>query len=84
MTGRVLFFGKLRDIAGVAEMPLPVAGQPVSCLRRLAAEGNPQLLEALLHASVRVAVNHEIIARGADPVVPAGGEVAFMPPMSGG
>lgn len=86
MSGRVLFFGKLREIAGAGEIGLPAAaeGQPVSQLSALLTRGNPALLEALSHASVRVAINHEIVARGADPRVPSGSEVAYMPPMSGG
>lgn len=84
MSGHVLFFGKLRDVAGAAGISVPVAGQSLSQLRRQVAEGNPALLEALSHASVRVAVNHEIVEVGTDPIIPPGAEIAFMPPMSGG
>ena len=86
MSGRVLFFGKLREIAGAGEISLPEAaeGRPVSALSALLTRDNPALLEALSHASVRVAINFEIVARGMDPQVPAGSEVAYMPPMSGG
>lgn len=86
MAGRVLFFGKLRDIAGTAEIALPpaAAGHRLSGLPDLLTEDNPVLRQALTHASVRVAVNMEIVARGADPLLPPGSEVAYMPPMSGG
>lgn len=86
MVGRVLFFGKLRDIAGAGELPLPAGaiGCQLSGLPALIAEGNPDLTQALSHSSVRVALNLEIVARGADPYLTVGSEVAYMPPMSGG
>lgn len=86
MGGRVLFFGKLREIAGTAEMDLPEAaeGLPVSRLSILISVSNPSLHEALSHPSVRVAINFEIIQRRTDPPIPSCGEIAYMPPMSGG
>lgn len=86
MSGRVLFFGKLRDVAGVAEMPMPPSapGGRLSALTRLVTSSHPTLLEALSHPSVRVAVDLEIVERGADPELGPHSEVAYMPPMSGG
>lgn len=86
MAGRVLFFGKLRDIAGAAELALPAAaaGQRLSTLAALLTGDNPGLRQALAQPSVRVALNMEIVARDTDPLLPPGSEVAYMPPMSGG
>lgn len=78
---RILFFGHLPGITGCPETSLaPAAGETVaSLLERLYLQW-PALREA--DASLRVAVNLEYAERG--DAVPAGAEVAVMPPVQGG
>jgi molybdopterin converting factor small subunit len=80
---RVLFFGRLRDVAGAAEMA-HAGGVSLSALQRAVTEGNPALDQALSARGVRVAINHALVAAGDDRLITAGDEVAFMPPASGG
>lgn len=82
MSLRVLFFGRLRDLAGAGE--IAIAGTPadVGALRALIGAQNPQLGAALAEPSVRVAVDQSF-AEGDAPLLGAR-EVAFMPPLSGG
>ncbi|MEO0983172.1 MAG: molybdopterin converting factor subunit 1 [Pseudomonadota bacterium] len=80
---RLLYFGRLSDVTGHAEetRDLPSDVADTAALRRWldadhAADG------ALLEASVRLAVNSEIVM---DPApVSNGDEIAFMPPVGGG
>ena len=86
MTGEVLFFGRLRDVAGVSRQPLPKgsAGVTASVLIALLSEGRPELQDALTDGSVRLCVNQVVCEPGSDPVISENDEVAFLPPMSGG
>ncbi len=81
---RILFLGRLADLAGERERAWPLAGtlSVAELIEALAAE-EPALAAALSHASVRVAVNQSI-ASGAGARVSAGDEIAFLPPVSGG
>ncbi len=85
-SGEVLFFGKLRELAGLASEPLPAeaVGQPVSVLTGLMATRHPGLAGAIDHPSTRVCANQALIARKDDPLVTETDEIAFLPPMSGG
>lgn len=82
---RILFFGRIRDIAGRAELTcdLPVTIETITDLRAWLTQSDPLLGEALHSPGVRVAVDQvfcisdAVIARGA-------GEIAFMSPLSGG
>lgn len=82
---RLLFFGRLRDVAGYAErdIVLPESIETIADLRAHIAAEDSALGEALAERGVRVAINHCFCltdcaqARGAD-------EIAFMPPLSGG
>lgn len=82
---RILFFGRVRDVAGRAELicDLPVSIETITDLRAWLAQTDPVLGEALRSPGVRVAVDQAfcisdaVTARGA-------GEIAFMSPLSGG
>ena len=76
MALRVLFLGRLQDIAGAAERACPVAAS----MAELIAGFEPELAGALRSDTVRVAVNGVL---GADALAD-GDEVAFLPPVSGG
>ena len=78
MTAKLVFLGKLADLAGVGE--LEVAPGPLDqALAGLA----PDLALALLGERVRMALNGELIGESAVALA-AGDELAFLPPVSGG
>jgi molybdopterin converting factor subunit 1 len=80
-TIRVLFFATLRDRAGMRSLDVGVpAGATVRELKQQLAAERPALSEAL--QSVLVAIDREYAPDEA--VIPAGAEVAFFPPVSGG
>ncbi len=81
MQVKVLFFAQARDHAGTAERQLECAeGARVSdLLDRLTAE-IPTL--AVLRPHLAIAIDGELV-RG-DALLVAGGEVALLPPVSGG
>jgi len=79
---RVLLFGRLGDLAGWREKSFEPAPASLSALKALIAGLDAALGEALSGPGVQAAVNHAIV-RG-DMALPAGAEVAFLPPMSGG
>ena len=80
---RILYFGKLSSIIGemseTIDLPAPVSD--TASLRRWIDETRG-FDGALLHPSVRIAVNNEIVP---DPSpVSDKDEIAFMPPVGGG
>ena len=78
MNARLLFLGKLADLAGATE--IEVAPGPLEAVLATLA---PTLAVELLGERVRMALNGEIT--GDRPVVlGAGDELAFLPPVSGG
>jgi molybdopterin synthase sulfur carrier subunit len=77
---RVLFFGRLRDITGAAE--IEIDADTLSALRGELMRTNPALGEALAAPGVSVAID-KVICRADSPLTRAS-EVAFMPPLSGG
>jgi molybdopterin synthase sulfur carrier subunit len=81
---RVLFFGRLRDIAGVAqiEVSLPPHIRDVADVRAWLGERDGALGVALGEPGVRVAVDRTFA--GDDASVNEAREVAFMSPLSGG
>jgi molybdopterin converting factor subunit 1 len=78
---KVRLFARARDLAGadVVEVDLP-AGATVADLRRRMAADRPALAGLLRHCAF--AVDAEL-ADDAQPL-PAGAEVALLPPVSGG
>ncbi len=80
---RLLFFGKLGDIAGGRARDFPLgAANTVSALKAAIAKGDPVLGDALAAASVRCIVNEEMTH--GDAAITDDDEIAFMPPVSGG
>ena len=73
---KILFFGRLRD--GAPAGPVPADVRDSDALRAWLGRGRPELLDA----SVRIAVNDEMIL--GNRALDEGDEVAFLPPMSGG
>jgi len=77
----VLFFARLKDQIGQAELQLEdeLAGKTVAELQQvLIAQG----MDALEDSSIRIALNQNFCA--ADTIIKSGDEVAFMPPVTGG
>lgn len=72
----ILFFGRLRD--GAPAGPVPHEIRDIEALRAWLGRSRPELLDA----SVRIAVNDEMIL--GNRALDEGDEVAFLPPMSGG
>jgi len=73
---RISFYGRLRDVAPAG--PVPSAIGDTGALREWLGRDRPELLDA----SVRIAVNDELIL--GDRPLGDGDEIAFLPPMSGG
>jgi molybdopterin converting factor subunit 1 len=81
MRVRVLFFGRLKEIAGVAEEDVEISeGARVEDLFERYARRFPKLAE--FRPSIAASVNQEYAAWRAPLAV--GDEVAFLPPVSGG
>ncbi len=80
---RLLFFGKLGDIAGgrVRDFALGDATS-IFTLKAAIAKVDPELGSALAEPSVRCIVN-EVVSQGDGPISDDD-EIAFIPPVSGG
>jgi molybdopterin synthase sulfur carrier subunit len=79
MTARLVFLGRLEDLAGAGERE--VAEGP---LEAVLAALEPELAVALLGERVRIALNGALLADRGGIVLGAGDELAFLPPVSGG
>ena len=81
MTHTVLFFAQARDHAGVSAsaLELPAGSRVADALAAIRA-AHPALDPLLGHLAV--AVNGELVSR--DASIPAGAELALLPPVSGG
>lgn len=80
---RIYYFGKLSDVSGTLceDLPLPAGIADTAALRGWL-DTEHSFNGALLHKSVRTAVNGEIVV---DPFpVSDTDEVALMPPVGGG
>jgi MoaE-MoaD fusion protein len=78
---KVLFFGMLKDIVGVAEDQIEVAdGARVESVFTRYAHDFPRLTD--LESSIVLACNREFCDRSA--AIREGDEIAFLPPVSGG
>ena len=79
MSAKLVFLGRLEDIAGMGE--LAVTSGP---LEQVLTTLDPALAVELLGERVRMALNGALLG-DSDPVVLAeGDELAFLPPVSGG
>ena len=79
MPARLVFLGRLEDVAGMAE--LAVNPGP---LDQVLAALDPSLAVQLLGERVRMALNGALIAEGGGIILADGDELAFLPPVSGG
>jgi molybdopterin synthase sulfur carrier subunit len=77
---KLVFLGRLEDIAGAAERSVPLADDVDSLIAGL----EPELARALREPRVRVAVNGALVADRARQPLADGDEIAFLPPVSGG
>lgn len=82
---RLLFFGRLRDVAGNSEriVALPDDVETVADLRAWIADEDAELGAALHARGIHVVVDQVICNRETQSVSTAT-EIAFMPPLSGG
>lgn len=85
-SGKILFFGKLADVAGAAEWPMPMFDEDIddATLISMISIGRPELEAALLEPSNRICVNQILLPPAAEIRLTQADEVAFLPPMSGG
>ncbi|MBY0565472.1 MAG: MoaD/ThiS family protein [Hyphomonadaceae bacterium] len=82
---KVLFFGRLRDRAGLGEREVALSEVvALAVFRHLASAGDDDLEAALAAPSVRIAINATLAPSDAACSVWPSDEVAFMPPFSGG
>ena len=85
MTVTLVFLARLREAFGIAgeQVALPAGVATVAALRTwLAARGGVWATELAPGRSVRIAVNHDLVA--SDTTLRDGDEVAFFPPVTGG
>ena len=82
---RLLFFGRLRDVAGQAEriVHLPRQLRTLTELCAWIRHDDAELGAALQAPGVRIAID-QVISSRADEGVQGAREIAFMPPLSGG
>lgn len=76
---RLVFLGRLEDIAGGAEREVP-GGALADVLASL----EPDLAGALSADRIRIALNGTLVADRAAVVLGERDELAFLPPVSGG
>ncbi len=81
---RILYFGRLADIAGVAsvDIDIDIDNNTLDAVISLIAADNGALGHALLEPSIKTAVNTHIVPRST--TVSNHDEIAFLPPLSGG
>lgn len=84
MPTRVLFFGRLKDAAGVGERIVEIVDgeRSIDALIKRLAAGDDALAAALAHPSVKVAIDQRVVDRAT--LIGAAREIAFLPPFSGG
>ena len=79
MSARLVFLGRLEDIAGMGELAVN-AGPLEHVLTAL----DPALAVELLGERVRMALNGALVGDNDAVVLGDGDELAFLPPVSGG
>lgn len=83
MTLRVQFFGRPSDIFGSSlEIEIPPAGLPLSQLRSLLLQSEPEAVAVFERYGVRAAVDNQIVS--GDVLVTPGQSVEFFSMFSGG
>lgn len=81
---KVLFFARLRETLGVADLQLETSPQlhTIADLIQLLSERDTSFAEALASPQIVCACNHEVVQRHAP--INDGDEIAFYPPVTGG
>jgi sulfur-carrier protein len=79
LAAKLVFLGRLEDLAGTSELAVPPGP-----LEAILAGLDPALAVALLDERIRLAHNGELIAVGGGIVLRDEDELAFLPPVSGG
>jgi molybdopterin converting factor small subunit len=84
--GKILFFGKLSDISGAHEWPMPDFDGVLDELAFVEkiCEAHPGLAAVLAEPQNRICINQELHPSAAGVRISSDDEVAFIPPMSGG
>ena len=77
---RVLYFAAARERAGVAQEQLDVGGRTVADVSAIVVERHPRLADVVRIA--RWAIDQRFVQ--SSDVVPAGAELALIPPVAGG
>lgn len=80
MAVRLVFLGRLEDIAGAGELSLPGPFTYGALIGRLPHD----LAEAVSAERIKLALNGTVVARDAALEIADGDELAFLPPVSGG
>ena len=77
---RLVFIGRLEDLAGASERQVAA----VASLEDLLAALEPPLAVALAGNRIKLALNGELVADSRGLRLADGDELAFLPPVSGG
>jgi molybdopterin synthase sulfur carrier subunit len=77
---KLVFLGRLEDVAGAAEREV----ETVDSVEAVLASLDPALAAALQADRVKLAVNGMLLHDRGAPVLKDGDELAFLPPVSGG
>ncbi len=80
MTVKLVFLGKLADIAGTSERDVAGPLDWLGLLREL----DVRMSETVKGDRVKLAVNGQVLARKTALMAQDGDEIAFLPPVSGG
>ncbi|PEQ12969.1 thiamine biosynthesis protein ThiS [Novosphingobium sp. PC22D] len=80
MALRLVFLGRLEDIAGCGDREVPLADSIDAVFDAL----EPELAAALRADRVKLAVNGVLLRDRDAPILRDGDELAFLPPVSGG
>ena len=78
-TAKLVFLGRLADLAGASERDVTPGA-----LEAVLAKLDPSLAIDLLDERVRLALNGALLGERGGIVLVAGDELAFLPPVSGG
>ena len=82
---RVVFLGRLQDVAGCGEVEVNLAGSAWSDFTAALSQWlNPAIAGAAEDPRITVALNGAVVAKREALVVGEGDEVALLPPVSGG
>ncbi len=77
---KLVFLGRLEDVAGAGEREVPAACSLEVLLNSL----EPELAEALRGPKIKLAINGALVSDLSGVSLGDGDEIAFLPPVSGG